>query len=405
MTQSGNLTSTERTSALSLGSIFALRMLGLFLLLPVFSLWAQDLPGGDNAFAVGFAFGVYGLTQGILQIPFGAASDKWGRKPVIIAGLVIFIAGSVVAALSNSVWTVAIGRALQGAGAISAAVTAMISDSVRDRVLTRAMAFVGASIGLTFAFSLVASPILAAKIGVHGLFWLTAILSVLAIGVTLWIVPDTPVRRTSSQQVMSAKKRDVVLHPQLLLLNLGVFMLHMAQMAMFVAVPQILSTLGLALPLHWQVYLPAILTSFAFMMPAIKTADRANAQKPLFLICIALLLISFLGFEFLPASVLTVGLLLLVFFSGFNILEASLPSLVSRTAPASAKGLALGVYNTTQSIGLFTGGAVGGWLFGRFGATGIFVFCAVLMLVWLLAASAMTVPVPRRAGQELDLKR
>ena len=398
------LTPRERTSALSLGGIFALRMLGLFLILPVFSLWARELPGGESAAAVGFAFGVYGLTQGVLQIPFGAASDRLGRKPVIIFGLIVFVAGSVLAASADNVWTVAAARALQGAGAVSAAVTAMISDSVRDRVLTRAMAFVGASIGLTFALSLVLSPVLAHWIGVPGLFWLTAALAAAAIALMVFVVPDAPVERADATACMQASKRSTILNPQLALLNLGVFNLHMAQMALFVVVPIKLSTAGLAMPEHWTVYLPAVLASFAFMMPAIKAAEQRNATKSLFIFCIALLTAAFLGFEIGAESVVVIGVLLLVFFCGFNILEASLPSLVSRTAPASAKGLALGVYNTTQSIGLFAGGAAGGWLFGRFGETGVFCFCAALMLIWLAAARFMKIPAAHRAGQELDLK-
>ncbi len=397
------LTPLERKSALSLGSIFALRMLGLFLILPVFSIWAHELPGDPDPFLVGLAFGIYGLTQGVLQIPFGAASDKFGRKPVIVVGLIIFVIGSIHAALAASIWAVIAGRALQGAGAVSAAVTAMISDSVRDKVLTRAMAFVGASIGLTFAFSLVMAPILSDAIGVPGLFWLTAVMATISIAVVIFIVPPAPLRKDAGTECMTMSKREVIFHPQLLLLNLGVFVLHMAQMSLFVVVPLKLSQLGLPMPDHWQVYLPAILVSFAFMMPAIKYAEKKNAFKTLFLSCIALLLASFLGFEFFSFGIAVIAVLLLVFFSGFNILEATLPSLVSTTAPSSAKGLALGVYNTTQSIGLFAGGAAGGWLFGQYGETGVFVFCAALMLIWLFAARKMTVTRRHQAGQQVDL--
>ena len=219
-------TPVERRSALSLGSIFALRMLGLFLILPVFAVYARHLPGGESAFAVGLTLGIYGLTQGILQIPFGAASDRWGRKPVIAAGLLIFAAGSILAALGSDIWTVMAGRALQGMGAVSAAVTAMISDSVRDRVLTKAMAIVGSSIGLTFAFSLVASPVLAHYIGVSGLFWLTAVLSLAAVWVTYRVVPDAPLVRKDAGTGSDWKA--TVFNPDLLRLNAGIFILHLS---------------------------------------------------------------------------------------------------------------------------------------------------------------------------------
>lgn len=393
----------ERLSTLSLGGIFALRMLGLFLILPVFSLWARTLPGGDDAFLVGLAFGIYGLTQGILQIPFGAASDTYGRKRVIVIGLLLFVAGSVLAALSPDIWWVMAGRALQGAGAVSAAVTAMLSDSVRDRVLTKAMAVVGASIGLTFAFSLVVSPVLSHYIGVSGLFWLTAVLSAAAIGVTIFVVPDAPVRRVQATQTMQESKRDVILNPQLFLLNLGVFNLHVALMALFVVIPQKLADFGFAMNTHWMVYLPAIVLSFGVMMPAIRRAEAAGRMKALFLYSITILALTFVAFELFASHWLVVEVLLLVFFCGFNILEASLPSLVSRTAPAQHKGLALGVYNTTQSLGLFVGGAAGGWLFGRAGEAGVYFFCAALMLVWAMAALKMQPPAPRQSGQEVNL--
>lgn len=403
-----SMTARELTSTLSLGSIFALRMLGLFLILPVFSLWAMDLPDKPPAHLVGLAFGIYGLTQGILQIPFGAASDKWGRKPVIVAGLVVFVAGSVLAALSDDITSVIIARALQGAGAVSAAVTAMISDSVRERVLTRAMAVVGASIGSTFALSLVLSPVLSRWIGVEGLFWLTAALATAGIAVMIWVVPpvDPKIRQPADTGAGPAPGAwSVVLDRQLMLLNAGIFFLHLAQMALFVVVPLRLADLGLAQGSHWMVYLPSVLISFAFMMPAIKAAERRGAFKTLFTASIALVGASFLGFELLDGNLFSIGLLLLVFFCGFNILEATLPSLVSVNAPATSKGLALGVYNTTQSIGLFAGGAVGGWLLGHYGSDGVYVFCAALMAVWFAAAAClMDVRRRRDPGRQVELQ-
>lgn len=396
-------TPVERRSALSLGSIFALRMLGLFLILPVFAVYARHLPGGESAFAVGLTLGIYGLTQGILQIPFGAASDRWGRKPVIAAGLLIFAAGSILAALGSDIWTVMAGRALQGMGAVSAAVTAMISDSVRDRVLTKAMAIVGSSIGLTFAFSLVASPVLAHYIGVSGLFWLTAVLSLAAVWVTYRVVPDAPLVRKDASTGSDWKA--TVFNPDLLRLNAGIFILHMAMMAVFVVIPVEMSRLGLPVSEHWQVYLPAVILSFAVLMPSISRAERAGKMKTLFLAAVLLLACVFAGFAAADDSLAAIGVLLFAFFCGFNILEATLPSFVSRTADASAKGLALGVYNTTQSIGLFVGGALGGWLSQTFGRTGVYAFCLVMTLVWFFIARGMTPPAAkaREPGEEIKI--
>ena len=396
-------TPVERRSALSLGSIFALRMLGLFLILPVFAVYARHLPGGESAFAVGLTLGIYGLTQGILQIPFGAASDRWGRKPVIAAGLLIFAAGSILAALGSDIWTVMAGRALQGMGAVSAAVTAMISDSVRDRVLTKAMAIVGSSIGLTFASSLVASPVLAHYIGVSGLFWLTAVLSLAAVWVTYRVVPDAPLVRKDAGTGSDWKA--TVFNPDLLRLNAGIFILHMAMMAVFVVIPVEMSRLGLPVSEHWQVYLPAVILSFAVLMPSISRAERAGKMKTLFLAAVLLLACVFAGFAAADDSLAAIGVLLFAFFCGFNILEATLPSFVSRTADASAKGLALGVYNTTQSIGLFVGGALGGWLSQTFGRTGVYAFCLVMTLVWFFIARGMTPPAAkaREPGEEIKI--
>lgn len=385
------LTKSERTASMTLGAVFALRLLGIFLILPVFSVWAQTLEGGDNAFMVGMALGVYGLTQAVLQIPFGAASDRFGRKPVIVAGLLIFIAGSLLAAVADDVVTLLIARAIQGAGAISAAVTAMISDCVREKLLTRAMAFVGASIGVSFTVSLVASPLLADSIGVPGIFTLTAILCAAAIAAVVFLLPSNPIKKFENFQA-KAQLRDVFLHGQLMRLNLGIFSLHMAQMALFVVIPLRLVDLGLPVAQHWSVYLPAVLVSFAFLMPAIRHAEKTGKVKELFVGAICLVLAAFAGFEIFDNSVLLISVLLLVFFSGFNVLEASLPSLVSKTAPQECKGLALGVYNTTQSIGVFIGGACGGWLYANFGTHGVYAFCAALMIIWIIVAQGMTTP-------------
>jgi MFS family permease len=397
MSDPNRMSAAEIRASVALASIFALRMLGLFLILPVFAVHARGMPGGDSAALVGIALGVYGLTQGLLQIPLGAASDRYGRKTVIVGGLAVFALGSFVAAFATDVLWVTVGRALQGAGAISAAVTAFIADSTRDEHRTKAMALVGASIGLTFAVSLVAAPLLYAAIGLGGLFGLTGLLALAGIAVVLWGVPPAPAKIAHEG---AAHWREVALDPQLLRLNAGIFTLHAVQMAMFVVVPVLLVELGLPLPRHWQVYLPAVLASFALMMPPIMMAERRGRLRALLLAAGALMVVVQLGLRWLSPSVAMLAGWLVLFFVAFNILEASFPSLTSRLAPATARGLALGIYNTTQAIGLAVGAAVGGWLAERFGGGSVFLFAAVAMAAWVALALGMReVPArPRRSG-------
>ena len=387
-----------RTSA-TLASIFGLRMLGLFLILPVFAVHAHSLPGGDNAIWVGIALGIYGLTQGILQIPFGIASDRFGRKPVIVFGLILFALGSLIAALAQDIgWTIA-GRAIQGTGAISAAVTAFIADATREEHRTKAMAMVGSTIGLSFAFSMIAGPLLYQRIGMSGLFWMICILSLLAILVILYLVPPAPQVPVPDS---SLKPRAVIFNPELLRLNFGIFTLHLVLMAMFVVIPVLLKETGLAVPEHWKVYLPAVLISFILMLPPIFFAERHHKMKTVFIGAIALLALVLAGLLVLPPALTTLAALLLVFFVSFNILEASLPSMVSRVAPASAKGLALGVYNTTQALGLSAGGVLGGALKQYFGTGAVFGFCLAMTLAWGIIALGMR-ELPKRGQSKVSV--
>lgn len=383
------MTAAERRAGASLAAIFALRMLGLFLILPVFAVHATTMPGGDDLFLVGIAIGAYGLAQACLQLVFGAASDRFGRKPVIIFGLVLFIIGSAVAALAVDIHTVIAGRVLQGAGAISAAVTALAADLTRDQHRTKVMAMIGASIGLMFALSMIAAPLLYALIGMSGLFWLTALLAIGAIGLVLKVVPDAPLapRATGGRLV------DVLRDGTLMRLNFGVFALHLIQTTMWVLVPVALVTAG-GLPLaeHWKVYLPAVLLSFLVMVPAIIVAERRGHLKIIFSASIVLLLIVQLGLWLISGSVWTLTLWLTLFFIAFNVLEATQPSWISRVAAPHSRGTALGVYNTLQSIGLFLGGLLGGWLAQRFGPAAVHVFCALMALVWLGLAVGMRQP-------------
>ncbi len=382
----------EIRAGASLASIFALRMLGLFLILPVFAIHAQGIPGGDNLTLVGIALGAYGLTQAMFQIPFGMAADTYGRKKVIVLGLVLFAFGSAVAALAADIWWSILGRVLQGAGAISAAVTALAADLTREQHRTKVMAMIGSSIGLMFALSLVAAPALYAAIGMAGIFWLTAILALAAIGLVTHVVPPAPPLPPGPKPAF----REVMFNPSLLRLNLGIFTLHAVQMAMFVVVPGLLVRYGdMPVASHWKVYLPAVLASFVLMVPAIVVAEKRNKVQPVFVGAVVLLLLTLLAMWAGSTSFLVISGGLLSFFVAFNILEAMLPSLISRIAPARAKGAALGIYNTTQALGLFVGGALGGWLVQHFDAAAVFMCDVLMVLVWLVAALSMP-PLPAR---------
>ena len=384
----------ERRTGASLASIFALRMLGLFLILPVFSVYAKTLPGGDNLALVGFALGAYGLTQAFFQIPYGIASDIFGRKVVIVVGLLVFALGSFVAAWAPDMNWIIVGRVLQGMGAISAAVTALAADLTREEHRTKVMAMIGSSIGLVFALSLVGAPILYGWIGMSGLFVMTGALALAAIVLLLKAVPPAPAPLGHEKLPLGRVLSD----PDLLRLNLGIFTLHMVQMAMFVVLPHALVDHGgLAAASHWKVYLPAVLVSFVIMVPAIIAAERKDKMRPVFIAAVGLLVVVQAGLYMLHESLWALALWLLLFFVAFNVLEATLPSLVSRTAPPAAKGAALGVYNTTQAIGLFIGGALGGYIAQHFGDNAVFAACTGLVLIWLAVANTMNFPQRRQA--------
>ncbi|MBY0572809.1 MAG: MFS transporter [Undibacterium sp.] len=386
------MTRMEIRSGVSLAAIFALRMLGLFLILPIFALHAKTLSDGGNASLVGLAMGAYGLSQACLQIPFGIASDRFGRKRIIVIGLILFALGAVIAASSTTVMGILIGRVVQGAGAISAAITALLADSTREEHRTKAMAMVGGAIGVSFALSLVFAPILYRYIGMDGIFILTAVLAVAAIAVILWITPNAP----PTPQV-KVPLSSVLRNPELMRLNVGVFVLHLCMAAMFVVLPSTLVQVAhLPLEKHWEVYLPVVLGSFLLMVLVIMRGERLGKMKPVFLGAIGLLLLAQLGFwQFLNNSTALL-VFLFIFFLSFNILEASQPSLVSRIAPASAKGAALGVYNTMQALGLACGGYLGGSIVQYFGVSAVFILCAFLSLIWLIIAHRMR-DLPRRS--------
>jgi MFS family permease len=386
------MTTGERRASFSLASIFALRMLGLFLILPVFAIEAARYPGGDDAARVGFAMGVYGLTQALLQFPFGLVSDRLGRKRVIVFGLLVFAVGSFLAAWAPTLTWLAIGRGVQGAGAISAAVTALLADQTRDVVRTKSMALVGASIGLMFALSLVAAPLLVTFTGLGGLFALTGSLALAGVAVVVWWVPPEPQQH---KNLPRGQLTEVLRLPALLRLNFGVFVLHAVQLAMWMAVPALLVQAGLPREHHWWVYLPAVLASFLVMGTTLFPLERRGYLRAVFLAAIGVTTLVQLGLWLVVTrepTVAVLGALLFAFFCGFNVLEASQPSLASRVAPAHARGAAMGVYNTLQSLGFFVGGVTGGWLVKHFGAQGLFGVCFAAMLLWLLVAWPMRAP-------------
>ena len=390
---SETMTREEKRATTGLAAIFGLRMLGMFLILPVFALYAEHLPGGDNYTLVGLALGMYGLTQAVFMIPFGMASDRIGRKKVIILGLVVFAIGSFVAAAATDIVGTILGRALQGAGAISAAVTALLADLTREEHRTKAMAVVGSTIGLAFAVSLVAGPGFNRVIGVPGIFALTGVLALVAIWVVAsWVPNPSDSRFHADAQTNPARFTDVLRNRELLRLDFGIFALHAAQMAMFVVVPVALKNGGLAADHHWAVYLPVLLGSFVFMVPAIIFGEKRGRMKPVFVGAVALMLIAQIGLALGIGEVWSIVAALFVYFVAFNLLEASLPSLISKMAPAAAKGTAMGVYNTSQALGLFFGGVVGGVLAQHHGFSSVFLFSIALMVVWLAVSFSMTTP-------------
>lgn len=369
-------------------------MVGLFSILPIFAWHAAHMPGGDNQMLVGMALGAYGLTQAFLQMPFGMASDRFGRKRMIYIGLLLFALGSFVAALSTDIYGIIIGRSIQGAGAVSAAVTALLADLTREEHRTKAMAVIGMTIGITFSASLVMGPLLDHLIGLSGIFALTGVMALLAMAVVKWAVPEPQVTQFHSDaETIPGKLRSVLSNPALLRLNFGIFSLHAAQMAMFMLIPGLLVQVGeLPVSQHWKVYLPVVLVSFVLMVPFIVYAEKKARLKPVFAGAIALMALVQAGWMEGVHSLTMLVTLLLLYFLAFNILEASLPSIVSKVAPADSKGTAMGVYNTTQSLGLFVGGALGGYLAHHYGATAVFAFATGIMLLWLLLALTMQAP-------------
>ena len=383
------MSAPEKKAVSALAGIFALRMFGLFLLLPVLAIYAARLPA-STPLLVGLALGVYGLTQGLFQIAFGIASDRFGRKPVITAGLLVFAAGSLIAALADNIGALIIGRAIQGAGAVSAAALALTADLTSEAQRTKAMAVIGVSIGAVFLLSLMLAPPLQGAIGVAGIFWLGAALALAAVGVLWrWVPePDASPRRDPSHQLPVARPlRRILADAHLMRLNAGVFCLHASLTAVFVVLPALLQTQsGIPLAGHWQLYVPVLLLSVVGMVPLVLLGSRDNGIAAAFRSAVGLLLLASGALAWSAGGGLVALLAALwLFFVAFNALEALLPSLVSRTAPPTEKGAAIGVYTSFQFLGMFAGGLIAGYLTTPFGATGVFYFCTVAAGLWLVS--------------------
>lgn len=386
------MTGMERRVTFSLAGIYALRMLGLFMILPVLSLFAEQLQG-STPLLIGLAISVYGLSQAILQIPFGLLSDRYGRKKIIVCGLLLFAAGSIVAAMATTIYGVLLGRALQGSGAIAAAIMALVADLTQEVHRTKAMALIGVSIGLSFGVAITLGPVIAGFAGVQGIFWLTALLALLAILVLLLLVPTPKKSRLHRDaEPVPAQFGDVLKNTDLLRLDFGILVLHLILTASFVIIPLLLRDAGLLSARHWQVYLPVMVVAMLVIVPFIILAEKKQKMKAVFLGAIAVLVLANIGFIRFHDSVIGISACLGLFFCGFNLLEATLPSLISKTAPSDLRGTAMGVYSSCQFLGAFLGGAVGGWLYGAYGVASVFLCSAGTALLWLLVALFMRPP-------------
>lgn len=384
-------TSAERDAVFSLAGIFSLRMVGLFMILPVFSVYGAGLEGA-TPLLVGLAVGAYGLAQLMMQIPFGLLADRHDRRRLIMIGLLLFIAGGLVAAASSSIWGVIAGRFLQGAGAISAVVMALLSDLVREENRTKAMATVGMSIGISFALAFVIGPLLADALGLSGLFMATAVMGAAALLVCLWRVPRVTQPQRQLPPHYGRHLRQMLRHPELMRLNVGIFSLHLVMTSCFVALPPLLVAAGLPASHHGWLYLPVMLLAFVALVPAVIVAEKQRRMREVYLTAIVLLALAMLVLAFAHSGLWPLVAAVALFFFAFNLLEALLPSLVSKISPAGGKGTAMGIYSTSQFLGAFLGGIVGGALQGLHSVTLLFLVLAVIVVVWVLAARGMAQP-------------
>ncbi|MCC3745435.1 MFS transporter [Rouxiella badensis] len=386
------MTRQESRATWGLGTVFSLRMLGMFMVLPVLTTYGMSLAGASETL-IGIAIGIYGLAQAIFQIPFGLLSDRIGRKPLIVFGLLIFTAGSVIAASTHSIWGVIIGRALQGSGAIAAAVMALMSDLTREQNRTKAMAFIGISFGITFAIAMVLGPIITHAWGLHALFWAIAVLTLCGIVITLTVVPSPATHLLNRESsVVKGSFGKVLTNGKLLKLNFGILCLHILLMSSFVVLPQVMEKAGFPPSEHWRVYLVTMLTSFVAVIPVIIYAEKKRHMKQVFMGCVAVLLLAELVLWAAGLHLWAIITGIQLFFLAFNVMEAILPSLISKESPAGYKGTAMGLYSTSQFIGVAIGGSLGGFIFGHAGASAVFMACAAIAVVWFFVSATMSEP-------------
>lgn len=381
----------EKRSVMALAAIMSIRMLGLFMILPVFSVYASQMPGATPTL-IGLGLGIYGLTQACLQIPFGMTSDYIGRKPVIALGLCLLLIGSVIAALSHTITTLILGRALQGAGAVGSTVLALTADLTRDEFRSKAMAMIGLSIGFAFTIAMIFGPLLNTWFHLSGIFWATALLAVAGLCILLFAIP-TPPRPITTPHTTIRNRFSTAFTQKLLLLDISIFSLHAILTAMFIAIPFVLfHTIGLT---EWQqvgLYLSVLIFSFAAALPLIIIAEKKRRMKPIFMGAIAVIFGLELILSFAPHTILLTCILLFIFFTAFTFLEATLPSWVSKIAPLRHKGAAMGVYSSSQFLGIFVGGALGGFIYAHAHQMGVFLLCAFIALIWLIISKGLGQP-------------
>jgi len=386
------MTPVELRATWGLGTVFSLRMLGMFMVLPVLTTYGMALQGASETL-IGLAIGIYGLAQAIFQIPFGLLSDRIGRKPLIVGGLLLFVLGSVIAACTDSIWGIILGRALQGSGAIAAAVMALLSDLTREQNRTKAMAFIGISFGVTFAIAMVVGPVVTHALGLQALFWMIAILASLGIFITLLVVPSTPHHVLNRESGMvKGSFRKVLANPRLVKLNIGIFCLHILLMSSFVALPGQFEQAGFPAPEHWKVYLSTMLIAFAGVVPFIIYAEVKRRMKRVFVGCVGMIVIAEIVLWGAEGHFWTLVVGVQLFFFAFNLMEAILPSLISKESPAGYKGTAMGIYSTSQFLGVAVGGSMGGWVFGHFDAQTVFMVGAMVAAAWLFVSMTMQEP-------------